>query len=96
MHSNLELAALSPTLQLCLQSTDRCNGLIRQPVVRTYYVPYKFHPKEAGTMHAVESVDALVAMGLLARNASFDNMVSATDDGIELLNTGHLRHQVSA
>lgn len=94
MQREITLAALPSTLQLCLQSADRCFGLI-QTTPRCAFVPRKFHALEVGASYAPESVGALLQMGLLACNATFNNVVRVTDDGVELLNTGYSRREVT-
>lgn len=94
MHRDIELAALPSTLQLCLQSADRCAGLI-QTAPRCAFVPRRFHALEVGASHAPASVAALLQLGLLACSATFHNIVRVTDAGIELLNTGYSRREVA-
>ena len=93
MLRTIELAALPSTLQLCLQSADRCAGLI-QTAPHCVYVPRQFHPQEVDAGHAPAHVAALLRLGLLACNATFNNLVRITDAGIELLNTGSFRREV--
>lgn len=94
MPRTTELAALPSTLQLCLQSADRCAGLI-QMAPSCGFVPRKFHAQEVGASYAPATVTALLQMGLLACNATFNNIVRITDDGIELLNTGYSQREVT-
>ncbi|RPE74645.1 hypothetical protein [Vulcaniibacterium tengchongense] len=94
MHRTIELAALPSTLQLCLQTADRCGGLV-QVTPRGAFVPRMFHAQEVGARYAAGDVAALLALGLLARSSRSDNFVRATDAGVELLNTGYCRSEVA-
>lgn len=93
MLRSIELAALPSTLQLCLQSADRCAGLVLTKSGEAY-VPRKFHEREVGAIHAAADVSALAKLGLVAPTggASFC-AVRVTDDGIELLNTGRIERE---
>ena len=93
MFRTTELAALPSTLQLCLQSADRCAGLIQTAHIGAF-VPRKFHAQEVGASYAPASVSALLQVGLLACNATFNNIVHITDDGVEMLNTGYSHREV--
>ncbi|MFC3549435.1 hypothetical protein ACFOLC_00225 [Lysobacter cavernae] len=94
MLRTIELAALPSTLQLCLQSADRCGGLI-QTSPYCAYVPRHFHPREVGAAHTPADINALIDLRLLACIAVHNSIVRITDDGIELLNTGYTRSEVT-
>ena len=95
MPRSFELAALPSTLSLCLQSADRCRGLV-QTAPHCVYVPRHFHWLEMDAMHAPGAVAELVAMGLLQYHAVHPQVVLVTDAGVELLNTGRAAVQVAA
>lgn len=89
MHSVIELSALPPELQACVCTAVRCGGLVptREP---TQYVGQHFHPLESARGYSRQTLASLVGMRLLEGSAL---RVTATDDGIALINCGHIaRH----
>lgn len=95
MLRTLELAALPSTLQLCLLSADRCQGLVQTAPAGRYW-PRRFHVQELGAGYAPADVGSLKELGLLACSGTFHNIVHVTDAGVELLNTGYAQVEVAA
>jgi hypothetical protein len=94
MLRTLELAALPSTLQLCLLSADRCNGLV-QTEPFGMYVPRNFHPLEIDAAYTPMDVAALKGLSLFACSGAFDDKVVVTSAGVELLNTGYVQVEVA-
>jgi len=90
----LELAMLSPTAKLCLESTIRCGGLV---VGRHGYVGrdgyacrkcYFGRECECGQFFTAAPVWQLMALRLVRCAPGDDRVVEATDLGIELNDYG--------
>ena len=94
MLRSIELAALPSTLQLCLQSADRCAGLVLTNSGEAY-IPRRFHVRELDSMHAAADVGTLAKLGLVAPVGASFCAVRVTDDGIELLNTGRIEREAT-
>jgi hypothetical protein len=94
MLRTLELAALPSTLQLCLLSADRCQGLVQTAPAGRYW-PRRFHAQELDAAFAPADVEELKKLGLLACSGTFHNIVQATDAAVELLNTGYAQVEVA-
>jgi hypothetical protein len=84
MLRTFELAALPPTLQLCLLSADRCQGLV-QTAPAGRYGPRRFHAQELDAAFAPADVEELKNLGI----------VQPTDAAIELLITGYAQIEVA-
>ncbi len=92
MQSVIELSALPSEQQACIGTAVRCGGLA-QTREFTQYVGQYFHPLESARGYSRNTVAQLVDKGLLEGSAL---RVTATDDGIALVNCGHVARAVSA
>ncbi len=83
MSTDLELAALPPAAKLCLETANRCHGLIK---VDAGYIGRVSHPRDAGSAYTALVVAQLLQRGLVCVSPSDDSRVDLTDAAIALVN----------
>lgn len=87
MRKVIELAALPPAAQLCLQTAIRCHGLIK---TEAGYIGRIAHPREPGTAYTAAVVAVLMLLDLASPHPWDDARADVTDAGVLLTSYGRV------